>query len=114
MRAYDSRCAITGLRLINGGGRAEVEAAHIRPVEANGPDVVTNGLALSGTVHWMFDRGLISATDDLEILISRQINDDAGGRAMINGTGRILAPERAGDRPHPHFLRWHRENRFKS
>jgi putative restriction endonuclease len=57
LKAYDERCAITGLKLINGGGRAEVEAAHIRPVEANGPDTVQNGLALSGTVHWMFDRG---------------------------------------------------------
>jgi putative restriction endonuclease len=57
--AYDCRCAITGLKFINGGGRAEVEAAHIKPVEANGPDIVSNGIALSGTVHWMFDRGLI-------------------------------------------------------
>ncbi|MEI2715139.1 MAG: hypothetical protein V9G04_18055 [Nocardioides sp.] len=36
LRAYDFRCSITGLRLINGGGRAEVDAAHIKPVEANG------------------------------------------------------------------------------
>ena len=33
LRFYEERCAITGLRLINGGGRAEVQAAHIRPVE---------------------------------------------------------------------------------
>ena len=58
LRAYGERCAITGLRLINGGGRAEVDAAHIRPVEKNGPDIVSNGLALSGTAHWMFDRGV--------------------------------------------------------
>ena len=63
LRAYGERCAITGLKLINGGGRAEVEAAHIRPVEANGPDIVSNGLALSGTAHWMFDRGLISLSE---------------------------------------------------
>lgn len=69
LQAYGSRCAITGLRLINGGGRAEVEAAHIRPVEASGPDIVSNGIALSGTAHWMFDRGLISVADDLQILI---------------------------------------------
>lgn len=49
LRAYDERCAITGLKLINGGGRAEVSAAHIRPVEKNGPDVINNGIALSGT-----------------------------------------------------------------
>lgn len=58
--AYDSRCAVTGLRLINGGGRAEVQAAHIRLVPSAGPDSVRNGLALSGTAHWMFDRGLLA------------------------------------------------------
>lgn len=114
LRAYDARCAITSLKLINGGGRAEVEAAHIRPVEANGPDIVSNGLALSGTAHWMFDRGLISITDDHEIMISRHVNDTAGVRAMINKTGRIRTPDRAVDQPHPHFLRWHRENCFKA
>ena len=113
LKAYDERCAITGLKLINGGGRAEVEAAHIRPVEANGPDTVQNGLALSGTMHWMFDRGLIGLSDDLDILVSRQVNDRAGVEAMINRTGRALAPVRAADRPHPHFLAWHRSEVFK-
>ncbi len=113
LRAYDSKCAVTGLRLINGGGRAEVEAAHIRPVEFNGPDIVNNGLALSGTAHWMFDRGLIGVADDLEILVSRQVNDPDGVRSMINKTGRIVTPERATELPHPYFLRWHRENCFK-
>lgn len=113
LRAYDSRCAITGLKLINGGGRPEVEAAHIKPVEANGPDIVTNGLALTGTAHWMFDRGLVSIADDLSILISRHVNDAESVHAMINSTGRVLTPLRAADRPHPHFLQWHREHCFK-
>lgn len=113
LRAYDARCAFTSLKFINGHGRAEVEAAHIRPVEANGPDIVSNGLALSGTAHWMFDRGLISVTESYEILLSRHVNDEAGARAILNKTGRILLPARAADHPHPHFLRWHREHRFK-
>jgi putative restriction endonuclease len=113
LRSYDQRCAVTGLKLINGGGRAEVEAAHIRPVERNGPDILTNGIALSGTAHWMFDRGLISLADDLEILVSRQVNDQERVRGMINRTGRALTPQRISERPHPHFLRWHRENCFK-
>lgn len=113
LRAYDERCAITGLKFINGNGRAEVAAAHIRPVEASGPDVISNGIALSGTVHWMFDRGLISLADDLEILISRQTNDPEAVRSIINKSGRALAPRRISDRPHPHFLKWHRENCFK-
>ncbi len=113
LRAYDERCAITGLRLINGGGRAEVEAAHIRPVEANGPDSVTNGIALSGTAHWMFDRGLISLTDEFEVLVSRQANDQDAVRAFVKKSGRALVPRQALQRPHPQFLNWHRENCFK-
>jgi putative restriction endonuclease len=113
LRAYDERCAITGLKLINGSGRAEVAAAHIRPVEKSGPDIVNNGIALSGTVHWMFDRGLISLADDLEILISRHVNDRDGVLAIINKDHRARPPIRRADRPHPHFLNWHRENCFK-
>jgi len=111
--AYDARCAVTGLKLINGGGRAEVEAAHIRPVEQGGPDIVNNGLALSGTVHWMFDRGLISLSDDLEILVSRYANDPDSIRGMINKNGFALMPQRELDRPHPAFLTWHRNYCFK-
>ena len=113
LRAYSERCAISGIKLINGNGRAEVAAAHIRPVEANGPDIVNNGIALSGTVHWMFDRGLISLTDELQVLVSRQANDAEAIRSLINKTGHAFAPERSSDRPHPTFLQWHRKHCFK-
>jgi putative restriction endonuclease len=69
-RAYDDRCAITGLKIVNGGGRAEVQAAHIMPVAVGGPDVVQNGIALSATVHWLFDRHLISIDEDYRLLVS--------------------------------------------
>jgi len=111
--AYDARCAITGWKLINGGGRAEAEAAHIRPVEHGGPDSIRNGHALSGTVHWMFDRGLISLSDDLDIMISRHVNDPQSVEGIINRTGKALAPSRESERPHPQFLAWHREHCFK-
>ena len=113
IRAYDERCAVTGLKFINGGGRAEVDAAHIQPVEQNGPDIVHNGIALSGTAHWMFDRGLISLSDDLEILISRQVNDVDSLQSFIRNRRHASLPLRAMDRPHPRFLKWHRENCFK-
>lgn len=113
LRAYSERCAITGLRLINGGGRAEVEAAHIRPVEHNGPDIISNGIALSGTAHWMFDRGLVGLSDDLSILVSRQVNDPDAVKSMINDSGILLAPERQANRPRTEFLTWHRNNCFK-
>ena len=65
---YRHTCAVTGIKIINGGGRAEVQAAHIMPIFHNGPDSIRNGLALSGTIHWMFDRGLISVNDDYSLL----------------------------------------------
>lgn len=113
LRAYDERCAVTGLKLINGGGRAEVAAAHIRPVEHDGPDSIRNGVALSGTAHWMFDRGLIGFSDDLDIIISRQVNDRDGVNSLINKTGKLIGPLASRDGPHPAFLNWHRENCFK-
>ncbi|HEY5710555.1 MAG TPA: HNH endonuclease [Allosphingosinicella sp.] len=111
--AYDCRCAVTGLKFINGGGRAEVQAAHIKPVEAHGPDIITNGLALSGTAHWMFDRGLISLSDELEVLVSRQVNDVESVWNLVNRSRRANPPGNAAHRPHPTYLAWHRENSFK-
>ena len=68
--AYRQTCAVTGLRIVNGGGRAEVQAAHIWPVADGGPDIVQNGIALSATCHWLFDRHLISLRDDYGLLVS--------------------------------------------
>ncbi|QKG71768.1 HNH endonuclease [Erythrobacter mangrovi] len=109
MHAYDGRCAVTGWKLVNGGGRLEAQAAHIRPVEHGGPDSVRNGLALSGTAHWMFDRGLIGFKDNLEIIIHRKVNDREGVEAVLNPTGKLKAPDVEAYRPHPQFLSWHRE-----
>lgn len=113
LKAYDKRCSVTGLQLINGGGRAEVEAAHIKPVEANGPDILSNGIALSGTAHWMFDRGLIGLTDDYEIMISRHVNNPDSVESLINKSRKAIVPGLPVNQPHPSFLKWHRENCFK-
>jgi putative restriction endonuclease len=110
--AYGNTCAITGLKIINGGGRSEVQAAHIRPVHDSGPDSVRNGVALCGTVHWMFDRGLLSLDDDYNILISKGKVPEAV-RRMINPDRRLKLPPRLDLRPNPQWLRYHRETVFK-
>ncbi len=111
-KLYQDTCAMTGLKLINGGGRSEVQAAHIKPVASSGPDSVRNGLALSGTMHWMFDRGLVSVADNFEILISKSGVPQNVTR-MLNESGRLLIPDDTSFAPHPTFLRFHRENVFK-
>jgi putative restriction endonuclease len=110
--AYINTCAMTGLQIINGGGRAEVQAAHIRPVAAGGTDSVRNGLALSGTVHWMFDRGLLSVDDDFSILIATKNLPSAVTR-LIREDRRLALPSKAELCPHPVHLRYHREKIFK-
>jgi putative restriction endonuclease len=110
--AYRDTCAITGLKIINGSGRSEVQAAHIRPVADHGPDSVRNGIALSGTVHWMFDRGLISIDEDHRLLIARDHVPDTALR-LIDPSHALMLPTRSEHRPHAQFLRYHRERVFK-
>ena len=69
----------------------KMQAAHIRPVAEGGPDVVRNGLALSATAHWMFDRGLISVDDDHTILIAEAHLPEAA-RALILPDRRLRVP----------------------
>lgn len=110
--AYGNTCAMTGLHLVNGGGRAEVDAAHIMAVEDSGPDSPRNGIALSKTVHWMFDRGIISLEDDGRILkVEGLIPDQLKGLFRVDGYAGL--PEHPALRPHRRFLYYHREHRFK-
>lgn len=110
--AYGNTCAMTGLKIINGGGRSEVQAAHIRPVSHSGTDSVRNGVALCGTVHWMFDRGLLSLDDDYNILLAKGRVPDMVQR-LIAPDRRMILPPQPDLRPHPQWLRYHRETIFK-
>lgn len=108
-QAYDDACAVTGLRIINGGGRSEVQAAHVWPVEDGGPDVVQNGIALSGTVHWLFDRHLMSLTDDYRILIAHNRIPAELRSLFERQMDRIRLPADPLMWPHPKYLSKHRE-----
>lgn len=110
-QAYGNTCAVTGLRLLNGGGRPEVQAAHIMPVEKLGPDSVRNGLALTGTVHWLFDRGLISIDDNGRLLVAEKGLPE-GTKGLVEQGKPLLLPIAVNDRPDGSFLRWHREHVF--
>ncbi len=110
--AYGQRCAMTGLRIINGGGRSEAQAAHIRPVADSGPDSVRNGVSLSSTFHWMFDRGLIAIDDDFKILKAKKLLPEQADR-MLNPSGLAIVPTDPRFQPHTQFLRYHREQIFK-
>lgn len=104
---YGSTCALTGLRIINGGGVCEIEAAHIRPVSDEGPDSSRNGLALSRTVHWLFDRGIVSLEDNGHILAANELIPEQL-RGLLNANRAALLPPDPSRRPHPLYLDYHR------
>lgn len=107
--AYKETCAVTGLRLVNGGGRAEVQAAHIRAVEHDGPDIIQNGIALSATCHWLFDRHLISLTNDYGLLVAHNRIPGEFQNLFSNQLKRIHLPDDEQLWPQPVYIEWHRE-----
>ncbi len=107
--AYDETCAVSRLKIINGGGRAEVEAAHIWPVADGGPDVVQNGLALSATCHWLFDRHLISLSDDYGLLVSHNRVPAELRRLFEPQRERIHLPADSRHWPNREYMARHRE-----
>ncbi|WP_413207878.1 hypothetical protein [Rhodospirillum sp. A1_3_36] len=60
----------------------------------------------------MFDRGLISIGDDYDILLARGHVPEAVER-LINPDRRLRLPVSPEMRPHPQFLKFHREQVFK-
>jgi putative restriction endonuclease len=59
----------------------------------------------------MFDRGLISIGEDFRVLRASGVPDDVAG--LIRPEARLLLPDDETLRPHPSFLRFHRERVFK-
>ncbi|WP_353268053.1 HNH endonuclease [Gemmatimonas sp.] len=111
-QAYDGRCALTGARMTNGYGRAEVDAAHIQPVANGGPDSTRNGLALMKSMHWAFDRGLVALSDSGDILtVDRGL--DLTVAKLLPDDRRAFLPETEDLRPHQAFVAWHRQHVFK-
>jgi putative restriction endonuclease len=109
LAAYDDTCAVTRLRIVNGGGRAEAQAAHIVPVAKGGPDVVQNGIALCGTAHWLFDRHLISVGEDMRLLVAHNQLPEDLRRTFLPEHGRLHLPSDRRLWPGAEYLGRHRE-----
>ena len=112
-QAYDNRCAVTGLKILDSKGRAEVQGAHIVPVSENGPDVVQNGLALCGTAHWLFDRHMISLTEEYRLLVSHNTIPSEFRDLFERQMDRIHLPKDRSLWPHPAYIERHRDAFFR-
>lgn len=108
-KAYDSRCAITGLRIFDRNGNAEVQAAHIWSVADGGPDVLQNGIALSATLHWLFDRHMITIGNDNRLILAKNEMLASFLPALIYEGAVLKLPLNESDRPHPSYIQKHQE-----
>jgi putative restriction endonuclease len=108
LRAYERRCAICGFEARLGDALLGIEAAHIHFKVDDGPDVVTNGLALCSLHHKAFDLGAIGITTDLRIIVSQDLTGNGPARRIfIEHSGEpINRPQTVEDLPAAEFLRW--------
>lgn len=106
--AYHRRCAITGEKTL-----PVLTAAHIQPYHKAGPHDIRNGLLLRSDLHLLFDRGLLTVTEDLRVEVSSRIHTQYGnGREYyaMHGQSLTVQPDNANERPSGTYLSWHNNN----
>lgn len=110
---YDSRCCISGIGLRTPSGLREVEAAHVVPVSEGGTDDLRNGIALTQTLHWAFDRGLfgILPAKRRVFVPSRVSASDANAYVAGFHGKNIQEATSLNLRVHDEALDWHMRNR---
>lgn len=106
---YGRRCAVTGDKI-----RPVLQAAHIRPVSADGENRLDNGMLLRSDVHTLYDRGYLAVDTRHRLLVSARLREDFGnGDQFYARAGEtITLPDRRLDRPHQDFLQWHLDEKF--
>jgi putative restriction endonuclease len=107
---YERHCAITGEKIL-----PVLEAAHIRPVAADGQHRIDNGLLFRSDVHTLFDKGYVTVTPDYRFSVSRHLRADFhnGEYYMSFDRHGIWLPRDPGDRPAQEALEWHADTVFR-
>lgn len=116
-KAYKNRCAISDLGLQRPGSTSlyEIEAAHIIPVARRGTDVVQNGLALSRTLHWAFDHGIICVDPDYRVQVAPEALVISGNSYLQQFHQQELhVPSATELSPSQEALEWHRKSVYRN
>jgi putative restriction endonuclease len=110
---YGYTCAVTCQRFFS-AHHVEADGAHIIGKEVRGTDDPRNGIALSKSAHWAFDRGILTISDQYEVIVNPKISNAsvANFRALELNGRKILLPQDSCYLPHPDALAWHRQEVF--
>lgn len=107
---YKHQCAITGLRIQFSLSVSMVDACHIIPFAETHDDTITNGIALSPTIHRAFDSGLISISDDYTVLVHKKVQDHSHNIAFQQlHNKQVFLPEQEAFFPSLERLKQHRK-----
>ena len=111
LAAYDQRCAVSGFQALLGGTLFCLEAAHVHWHSHGGPSTVANGLALTPTLHKLFDHGAWSLDDNRRVIVSRHFSGSDVALGELRALeGRPLRAPAPGYAPLDlECIRWHRE-----
>lgn len=102
---YERKCCITGETTV-----PVLEAAHIKPVSAQGTHALKNGLLMRADMHILYDRGLISVDPSYRIRVSSQIRElYVNGKVYYAHDDQPLRslPQDEDLRPDKSLLDWH-------
>ncbi len=114
LKAYEYQCAVCGFGVRLKNKVLALEAAHIMWHQAGGPDIEVNGLALCATHHKLFDLGAFTIGEELNMLVSDEVNGLGANEWLINHHGKSLRPPQSKKYyPAPEFLQWHVKEVFK-
>jgi putative restriction endonuclease len=116
LRAYEYSCAVCGFDVRLGTIHVALEAAHIQWHQAGGPDEESNGLALCTMHHKLFDRGVFTLSDDLNVMVSESANGTRGFQEwVIAFHGKpIRSPQRPNYYPEHGAVTWHVREVFQA
>jgi putative restriction endonuclease len=115
LNAYAYACAFCGFDGAIGRNPVGLEAAHVRWHSQDGPDEVTNGLALCSLHHALFDLGVLGLLPDLRIQVSRSyVARSTAGLAIDALHDTPVATPRPGHPTiDPLYIHWHQQQVFK-
>jgi hypothetical protein len=110
---YGHTCAVTGQKF-HSLRHVEADGAHIIGKEVRGTDDPRNGIALSKSAHWAFDRGIFTISDQYETVVNPKVSSAsvANFPAIEVDRRKILLPDDPYYRPHPDALAWHKQEVF--
>jgi hypothetical protein len=110
---YNYTCAVTGQRF-KSPRHVETDGAHIIGKDVRGTDDPRNGVALSRSAHWAFDRGIFTISDQYEVVVNPKIANASVSKfpALEIDRRKIVLPPDEHYWPHHDALAWHKQEVF--